>query len=325
MDTIISYLNNMFAALPRTVQMQELKQDLLGNMEEKYHELKQNGNTENEAVGIVISEFGNIDELVAELGITVEDDGESDAPMLAPEDTGSYMAAKKKSGFIVGLGVVLIFCGVALLILLSSLAESGFLQGILTEDAAGIVGVVVLLMLVALAVGLFIYSGTMMERYSHLHKSFNLPHYLRAEIQQRSSAFAPTYTLSLIMGVGLCVISPVPIIIENVINDNSTTYGVVALLALVALAVFLFIYYGNIKESFSFLLKEGEFSKEKKEENRVTGSIAAIVWPLAVCVFLISGFVFGSWEINWLIFPVTAILLGVFNGIYNVAKGKEHS
>lgn len=71
MDTIRGYLNNMFNSLPRTEQTFKLKQDLLASMEEKYYELKKEGKSENEAVGIVISEFGNIDELIDELGITV--------------------------------------------------------------------------------------------------------------------------------------------------------------------------------------------------------------------------------------------------------------
>ncbi|MNC48817.1 hypothetical protein D3C75_979570 [compost metagenome] len=58
------------------------------------------------------------------------------------------------------------------------------------------------------------------------------------------------------MGVCLCVLSPVPVITWSMINDDATAYGVVILLALVALAVFLFIYYGGIKDSFKFLLKE---------------------------------------------------------------------
>lgn len=36
---------------------------------EKYNELKNDGKSENEAIGIVISEFGNIEELIEELGI----------------------------------------------------------------------------------------------------------------------------------------------------------------------------------------------------------------------------------------------------------------
>ncbi|WP_051424800.1 permease prefix domain 1-containing protein [Paenibacillus graminis] len=262
MDTIIGYLNNMFAALPKTAQIEGVKQDLLASMEEKYRELKEEGKTENEAVGIVISEFGNIDELMEELDIAVEGE-EGILPVLAPEDTWDYMVAKKKAGFMTGIGVMLCLIGPALLILLHVLAETGFLQGILSEDAAGILGVVALLILVALAVGLFIFSGMMLENYKYLHKGFNLPHHLRSEIQQRSSAYASTYTLSLVMGVCLCVLSPVPVIAESLINNDSSGYGVVLLLSLIAVAVFLFIYYGNIKESFSFLLKEGEYTREK--------------------------------------------------------------
>ena len=49
--------------------MWNLKEEILSNMEEKYRELKKQGHSENEAIGTVISEFGNIDELVRELGI----------------------------------------------------------------------------------------------------------------------------------------------------------------------------------------------------------------------------------------------------------------
>ena len=38
-------------------------------MEDKYTELKNEGKSENEAVGTVIAEFGNLDELAEDLGI----------------------------------------------------------------------------------------------------------------------------------------------------------------------------------------------------------------------------------------------------------------
>ncbi|WP_042200381.1 permease prefix domain 1-containing protein [Paenibacillus camerounensis] len=324
MDTIAAYLNNMFASLPRTEQTYNLKQDLLANMEEKYHELKKEGKSENEAVGIVISEFGNIDELVEELGLPggVED---TLLPLLAPEDTWSYTAAKKRAGFMVGIGVVLCMIGPALLIVLVTLAEYGFLRGVLSEDAAGMIGVSILLVLIALAVGMFIYSGSSMERFKYLEKGFNLPCFLRTELEQRRRAYTPTYTLSLTLGICLCVVSPVLVIIWAAVSEDTTGYGAAIMLLLIALAVFLFIYYGTIKESFSFLLKEGEYIElppEKKEEKRIMGSIAAIVWPLATCIFLISGFVFQRWDINWIVFPVTGILLGIFGSVYNLVKAR---
>jgi len=68
METIKNYLDNMFANLSKTSEMLKLKNDIYSNMEEKYNEHKNDGKSENEATGIVISEFGNIDELIDEFG-----------------------------------------------------------------------------------------------------------------------------------------------------------------------------------------------------------------------------------------------------------------
>ena len=69
METIKTYLNNLFAGYPKTNEILRAKEELLSNMEDKYNELKAEGKSENEAVGIVISEFGNIDELAKEWDI----------------------------------------------------------------------------------------------------------------------------------------------------------------------------------------------------------------------------------------------------------------
>ena len=67
METIRNYLENMFLNLPNTPEVYKAKNELWQMMEDKYTELKAEGKSENEAVGIVISEFGNLDELAADL------------------------------------------------------------------------------------------------------------------------------------------------------------------------------------------------------------------------------------------------------------------
>jgi hypothetical protein len=322
LDTIIGYLNNMFASLPRTEQMHKLKQELLGNMEEKYHELKNDGKSENEAVGIVISEFGNIDELVSELGIG-EFRKEEMLPMLTELATEGFIAAKKRSGLLTGLGVGLIMLGAGLLILIASLAENGFMSSVFTEDAMSMIGVACLLVLLVPAIAMFIYSGMRMEKYKYMESGFSLPYHLEADIEQRHSGFAPTYMLSLITGVSLIVLSPIALFVASAFGDDASSYGVVVLLAVVAVAVFLFVYYGSIRSAYQQLLKTGDFSKEKQEEDRVIGAVAAVVWPLVTCVFLVSGFVYDQWHINWIVFPVTGILFGVFSAAYTIIKGKN--
>ncbi|SDD17662.1 hypothetical protein SAMN02799630_02325 [Paenibacillus sp. UNCCL117] len=323
MDTIISYLDNMFKALPRTGQVLKLKQDLLAGMEEKYYELKSEGRSENEAIGIVISEFGNIDELVSELGVGQPHREEAEIlPYLSEEETMDFLVAKIKSSLLVAIGTVLCIAGAALLILISSLGEDGLLTAGISENTAALVGLVVMFVLVALAVCLFIYSGMKLERFKYMQAGFELPYHLRAYIMQKKEAFNATYTLSLITGVCLCVLSPVAIFMGSAFGDNGGSYGVVILLAMVAVAVFLFTYYGSIRGAYSQLLKTGEFSEAKKEENRVIGAVAGIVWPLATCIFLISGLVYEQWHINWIVFPITGLLFGVFGAVYSLLKKK---
>lgn len=69
MDTIREYLNNLFMGFPETPAVLRAKAELLEMMEDKYEECLSEGKSEKEAVGIVISEFGNIEELSEELGI----------------------------------------------------------------------------------------------------------------------------------------------------------------------------------------------------------------------------------------------------------------
>ena len=70
MNAIKSYLDNMFRNLPNTEEVRRAKSELLQMMEDKFEELIREGKTENEAVGVVISEFGNLDEVAESIGIS---------------------------------------------------------------------------------------------------------------------------------------------------------------------------------------------------------------------------------------------------------------
>lgn len=110
MEIIRSYVEAAFAAYASTPEMWNLKEEILSNMEEKYRELKEQGHSENEAIGTVISEFGNIDELVRELGIYSDRTGFPESPALSPlseEDADRYLAEKKRNGLLIALGVSL--------------------------------------------------------------------------------------------------------------------------------------------------------------------------------------------------------------------------
>ena len=69
MEALKDFLENMFRGVEETDEVLRAKAELLQMMEDKYEQLLADGKNENEAVGEVISEFGNFQEIADELGI----------------------------------------------------------------------------------------------------------------------------------------------------------------------------------------------------------------------------------------------------------------
>lgn len=112
METIRNYLETMFLKLPNTPEVYKAKNELWQMMEDKYTELKEEGKSENEAVGIVISEFGNLDELANDLGISqfVESQPMPQGKTLSLDQAKSYLADAGKSAYRTALGSCSVFC-----------------------------------------------------------------------------------------------------------------------------------------------------------------------------------------------------------------------
>ena len=94
METIKNYLETMFKNLPQTEKVLKAKSELLQMMEDKYTELVNQGKSENEAIGTVIAEFGNLEELAGDLGIAEVLQEKKDNP----EGQGQAAEAGKENG-----------------------------------------------------------------------------------------------------------------------------------------------------------------------------------------------------------------------------------
>lgn len=62
-----SYINSLFSGVPRTRQAQDLRDELLGNMQERYEDYLREGKTESQAYSLTVASMGDIDELIAEV------------------------------------------------------------------------------------------------------------------------------------------------------------------------------------------------------------------------------------------------------------------
>ena len=110
METIKNYLENMFSHLPNTPEVQKAKYELYQMMEDKYNELISEGKSDNEAIGIVISEFGNLDELADSLGIKSFVDPSQAMPAaktLSRETAAAFLRDSAKQAYLTAFGVLL--------------------------------------------------------------------------------------------------------------------------------------------------------------------------------------------------------------------------
>ncbi len=319
MDTINTYLDSIFAGLPQNETVLKAKSELQKVMEEKYRACLAEGRPENEAVGHVISEYGNIGGLIAGLKIN-QTDAAPKRTMIDQEQVDAFLRDNRKAGRLVALGVFLCIAAAAVLILFNNLAADGYF-GRLSGDAAGAIGLIPLLIFVAAAVGLFIYSGMLTGRYAWREKEFDLPDDVKAGLRRQLEQFMPGFTIAIIVGVALCILSPLPLFLAAVLTKFDAEYSVVILLGLVAAAVYLFVRFGTIKDGYNRLLQLEDYTPEKKQEDKVTGTVASIVFPLAAAAYLYMGFVHQLWHPGWVIFPITGILFGIFSAVYAAVAG----
>ena len=110
METIRNYLETMFLNLPGTPEVMRAKMELGQMMEDKYNELIAEGKMDNEATGIVISEFGNLEELAEELGILdyMKKGNFEKRETVTMETVRSFIAEKTRSSVRMAIGVL--FC-----------------------------------------------------------------------------------------------------------------------------------------------------------------------------------------------------------------------
>ncbi len=326
METINNYLDNLFASYPRTAEVENAKSELLNNMEDRYNELKANGKSENEAIGIVISEFGNIDELMKELNVK-SNITEEETVSVSSEEAKNFVEAKKKHGVLVGIGVCLILMGIVALILIGNLVPGLAATRLDITDpntfsnALDVLTLLPLFLSIAIAVAIFIISDAPMQKYKYIEKkNISLSASTKVYLTNCKNKYQSTYTMMITLGVVLCVLAPFILISFLAFlgeSDTMASIAVAILLTMIAIAVFLFIRFGEEMNAYKQLLQEDDYSIENKKANSKSEIIGAIYWPVVVAIYLIWSFLTYDWHITWIIWPVAGVLFGAMTAVLN--------
>lgn len=337
METIKNYLDHMFAAFPQTEEVLQAKKELYSMMEDKYEELRNEGKSENEAIGTVISEFGSIEEIRENLSILKEDKNiEEGHQVLAKpsrhfrtvslSEAKEYLKESISASYYIALGVFLCIISVVPAILCEGISYSTNFSKNQGEGLGGIL----MFVLIAIAVSIFIINGFRLKKYEWMkNEGFTMEYTTAQAIKKEKENYTKAFAVFITVGVVLCIISLVPSFLAEMINKNNQLLESVAascLFLFAGIGVVLFIIAGVRYGSYTVLLQEEEYTVEKKitKESPLVGIVASIYWPLVTLIYLAWSFVSYKWGITWIIWPLAGILFavicGIINAIYNIKK-----
>ena len=309
METIKNYLEAMFSGLPNTAEVRKAKAELLQMMEDKYNELINEGKSENTAVGTVISEFGNLDELAEDLGLTREVNEsrakESEFPrrQVTLEQAQAYLVNNGRRSVLLALGVLLCIISVSWPIIFSVAGE--------------MTGVILMFVSIAAGVGLIVASSFMDSEWKFLKYEPCMIDMATADtVNERRRSFEPVRTLCASLGVILCIICWIPNLFATSIMG---LFAPALMFLLVGIGVFLIVYGSNVYRGFTKLLHLNDRNtiggayantqdRPTRFKNKTAETIVTIYWPLVTSIYLILSFLTYRWDITWIIWPIAGVL-----------------
>lgn len=159
MEKLRNFVENMFCSFPDTSEVREAKAHILEGMEDRYEALLSQGKNEDEALGIVLGEFGSMEELRQELGLP---QGTEQAAFAPPEDfrMEEYEAFQRRYPIAIAVGV---FICVAACVMWMFLAGATWARDDNLHH-------VIFLSMIAFAVLIFVYFGIQEDQYEKKYR-----------------------------------------------------------------------------------------------------------------------------------------------------------
>lgn len=248
---------------------------------------------------------------------------ESTVRRVSMEEAVGFLDIKKRTAPKIAFAVFLCIISPIALILLAGLCDCGVIS--LNENAAAGIGLIVLILLATAAVAIFITCGMKTEKYEYLEKEpIELEYGVSGMVKNRQSQMRDAYIRNTVLGVCLCVLSVVAIFIGLFSEtDLDAIIGICLMLLIVSLGVYLIVNGGIKWESTQKLLQEGDYTREKKENNKLLEPFSGAYWAIIVAAYLIWSFTTDGWTETWIIWPVAALLYGAMAAVITIIKKQK--
>ena len=255
-----------------------------------------------------------------------ESTAETDSPLrrVDMETASAFLAFRRNWAPRIALAVFLCIISPVALIMLGALSEYGVLS--ISENAAGGIGLIILLLLVAGAVSIFIIYGMKNQPYEFLEKeNIDTAYGVTGMVREYKERCAAACSAQIVLGVVLCILSLLPLFGALCVTENELviTLCVCLLLVIVAVGVVFLVLAGMKRGAANMLLQEGDYSREEKKRNRLTSTAAGVYWLLVTAGYLAWSFTTGGWNRTWIVWPVAGVLFPAVMAVVGTIRSKN--
>jgi transcriptional regulator with XRE-family HTH domain len=197
--------------------------------------------------------------------------------------------------------------------------------GSVPESVAVGVGVCVLIAIVAVAVGIFVWAGLKDGQQEQIKKGeLRLAPQAEEYVSQQQAQTRRTFSACFVIGVCLCVLSPIPLLVAAFMENAFLTMLMLGvLLMVVAVGVALLVYAGVQKECMDKLRCSGKTTEGKKRADKIKETVSSIYWLIATAVYFVWSFSFDAWGASWVVWPIAAVLFGVISTVMGIWLGND--
>lgn len=291
------YIEHLFSNAPHTKQAYELKEEIIRNTIERYHDLVADDKTEGEAYNLAIAGIGDINELLQELGANPVEEGTCTDEQLA--------LIKRRTTIFNTVAVALYILCVTPWIFFGMMGWGSF-------------GATVMFIMISTATGLLIYN----RRTKFLVLESDPDIIKKTKAKSTMTAVA----------IGLYISCPIPAILTQIFYLNGSI-GVLGLFIFIAAATTLLIlskiFDTYTKTDDTMVENFKEFNSQKKKKTVLYKILVAILWVTISVIYLIItlvGINFGSIAValvSWIVFILGIALQQLIKAIFDYVEASK--
>ena len=241
------------------------------------------------------------------------------------EEANAFLSIKLKTAKTIAYAAFLCILSPIALLMLGAINEST--PGILNEDIAGGIGMIVLIIFTAIAAVMFILSGNKTAPFAYLEKEkFETEYGVRGMVKERKAQYKDLHTKNNIAGTCLCITALIPLFVGAIIDADNDLFLTIMLslsFLIAGVGVICFIKTGIIWESYEKLLQEGEYSIENKEKPSIATAVYTAYWIIATAIYLGYSLSSNNWGQSWIIWVVAGVMFPAIIAITNAFDRKS--